>query len=102
MICLSKNLSFTFLIFVAIRLVPYSILAHSFFNPHLSSLVPSKIVQVEVAKHGFKFITDENPKKCKMKYTKSRFWDVGIEFRDVGCVRIPFAINSNTFSAHSN
>ena len=102
MICLSKMLNFTFLNFLVIRLVPYSNLSHSLFNPHLSSLVPLKIVQVEVAKHGFKFKTDEKPKKCKMKYTKSRFWDVGIEFRDVGCVRIPFAINSNPFSAHSD
>ena len=102
MICWSKTLNFTFLNFLAIRLVPYSILSHSLFNPHLSSLVPLKIVQVEVAKHGFKFKTDEEPKKYKIKYTKSRFWDVGIEFRDVGCVRIPFAINSNPFSVHFN
>ena len=102
MICWSKNLNFTFLNFLAIRLVPYSILSHSLFNPHLSSLVPLKIVQVEVAKHGFKFKTDEKPNKYNMKYTKSRFWDVGIEFRDVGCVRIPFAINSNLFSSHSD
>ena len=62
MICLSKILNFTFLNFLAIRLVPYSNLSHSLFNPHLSSLVPSKIVQVELEKHGFKFKTDENPK----------------------------------------
>ena len=29
-------------------------------------------------------------------------WDVGMEFGDVGCVRISFAINSNPFSAHSH
>ena len=34
-------------------------------------------------------------------FPKSRFWDVGMEFRDVGCVRIPFAINSKPFSTHS-
>ena len=102
MICLSKSINFTFLNFLAIRLVPYSILSHSLFNPHLSSLVPSKIVQVEVAKHGFKFKTDEKHTNYKMKYTKSRFWDVGIEIRDVGCVRIPYAINSNPFSANSD
>ena len=62
MICLSKMLNFTFLNFLAIRLVPYSNLSHSLFNPHLSSLVLSKIVQVEVVKHGFKFKTDEKPK----------------------------------------
>ena len=27
-------------------------------------------------------------------------WDVGMEFGDVGCVRISFAINSNPFSHH--
>ena len=52
-ICLSKILNFTFLNFLAIRLVPYSNLSHSLFNPHLSSLVPLKIVQVEVQKHCF-------------------------------------------------
>ena len=80
MICLSKSLNFTFFNFLAIRLVPYSILSHSLFNPHLSSLVPLKIVQVELEKHGFKFKTEEKPKKYKMKYTQSRFWDVGVEF----------------------
>ena len=35
-------------------------------------------------------------------FPKSRFWDVGMEFRDVGCVRISFAMNSNLFSTHSN
>ena len=29
-------------------------------------------------------------------------WDVGVEFGDVGCVRISFAINSNPFSANSH
>ena len=29
-------------------------------------------------------------------------WDVWMEFGDVGCVRISFAINSNPFSAHSH
>ena len=29
-------------------------------------------------------------------------WDVGMEFGDVGCVRISFAINSNPFPAHSH
>ena len=29
-------------------------------------------------------------------------WDVGMEFGDVGCVRISFAINSNPFPAHSD
>ena len=94
--------NFIFLNFLFIRLVRYSNLTHSLFNPHLSSLVPLKIVQVEVAKNGFKLKNNEKPKKYKMKYTKSRFWDVGIEFRDVGCVRIPFAINSNTVPAHSD
>ncbi len=28
--------------------------------------------------------------------------DVGMEFGDVGCVRISFAINSNPFTAHSD
>ena len=102
MICWSRSLNFTFLHFLAIRLVPYSILSHSLFNPHLSSLVLSKIVQIEVAKHDLKFKTYEEPKNYKMKYTKSRFWEVGIEFRDVGCVRIPFAINSNIFSSNSD
>ena len=99
---LVKHVYLHFLNFLVIRLVPYSNLSHSLFNPHLSSLVPLNIVQVEVAKHGFKFKTDEKPKKYNMKYTKSRFWDVGIEFRDVGCVRTPFAINSNPFPAHSD
>ena len=36
-------------------MAPYSNLSHSLFNPHLSSLVPSRIVQVESEKHGFKF-----------------------------------------------
>ena len=53
MICWSKKLNFTFLNFLAIRLVPYWNLSHSLFNPHLSSLVPSKIVQVELEEHGF-------------------------------------------------
>ena len=65
MICLSKILNFTFLNFLAIRLVPYSILSHSFFNPHLSSLVPSKIVQVELEEHGVKFKIYEQLKKMK-------------------------------------
>ena len=43
-----------------------------------------------------------NLKRTKTKYTKSRLWDVGMEFRDVGCIRIPFAINSSLFSAHSD
>ena len=38
----------------------------------------------------------------KNKVPKSRFWDVGMEFRDEGCVRIPFAMNSKPFSTHSN
>ena len=63
MICLSESLNFTFFNFLAIRLVPYSILSHSLFNPHLSSLVPLKIVQVELEKHGFSFKTHETPKK---------------------------------------
>ena len=29
-------------------------------------------------------------------------WDVGMEFGDVACVRIAFAINSNPLSAHSD
>ena len=41
----------------------------------------------------------KNEKRIDMK---SRFSDAGMEFRDVGCVRIPSAINSNTFSAHSD
>ena len=41
-------------------------------------------------------------KNDKRINTKSRFGDVGMEFRDVGCVRIPFANNSNPFSAHSD
>ena len=102
MICWSKNINFTFLIFLAIRLVPYSNLSHSLFNPHLSSLLPSKIVQVELKKHGFKFTTNENPKTWKTNMYEIEVWDVGMEFRDVGCVRIPFAINSNPFSAHSD
>ena len=32
---------------------------------------------------------------------KYSFWDVGMELRDVGCVRISFAINSKAVSAHS-
>ena len=35
-------------------------------------------------------------------FFKSGRWDVGMEFGDVGCVRISFAINSNPFSAHSD
>ena len=61
MICWSKNLDFTFLNFLAIRLVPYSILSLSLFNPHLSSLVPLKIVQVELEKLSFKYQTHEKP-----------------------------------------
>ena len=87
---------------ISCRLVPYSNLSHSLFNPHLSSLVPSKIVQVELKKHCFKFKIYAKLKPWKNTCTKSRFWDVGMEFRDVGCVRIPYAINSNPFSANSD
>ena len=66
-ICWSKMFNSTFLNFPAIRLVPYSNLSHSLFNPHLSSLVPLKIVQVELEKHGFRFKTHEQPKKYKNK-----------------------------------
>ena len=38
----------------------------------------------------------------KNSCTKSRCWGVGIEFWDVGCVRITFAINSNPCSGHSD
>ena len=77
--------------------------SHSLFNPHLSGLVPSKIVQVELEKHGVEFKIDEKLKKhLKNICAKSRFWDVGMEFRNVGCVRIPYAINSNTCSANSD
>ena len=58
-ICWSKMFNSTFLNFLAIRLIPYSNLSHSLFNPRLSSLVPSKIVQVESEKHGFRFKTNE-------------------------------------------
>ena len=34
-------------------------------------------------------------------YPESRLWDAGMEFGDVGCVRISFAINSNPFPTHS-
>ena len=37
-----------------------------------------------------------------MKRQQSLTWDVGMGFRDVGCVRIPFAINSNPCSVHSD
>ena len=43
-----------------------------------------------------------NLKNAKTTCTKSGFWDVGMEFRDVGCVRIPYAINSNPFSSNSD
>ena len=52
--------------------------------------------------YGFKFKTDENPKTWKTNMYEIEVWDVGMGFRDVGCVRIPFAINSNPFSAHSD
>ena len=65
MICSSKMCNSTFLNFRAIRLVPYSNLSHSLFNPHLSSLVPLKIVQVELEKHGFRFKTYEKPENYK-------------------------------------
>ena len=45
---------------------------------------------------------EKNLKQIKKTYTKWRFRDVGMEFQDVGCVGIPFAINSNQFSAHSH
>ena len=38
---------------------------HSLFNPHLSSLVPLKIVQVELEKHIFWFKTHGKPKNYK-------------------------------------
>ena len=37
---------------------------------------------------------------CFLKNPACR--DVGMEFGDVGCVRISFAINSNPFPAHSD
>ena len=77
---LVKKCLTSFLNFLVIRFVPYSNLSHSLFNPRLSSLVPSKIVQVEVVKHGFKFKTDDKPIKYKIKFMKSGFWDVGVEF----------------------
>ena len=52
-ICWSKMFNSTFWNFLAIRLVPYSNLSHSLFNPHLSSLVPLKILLVECKKHCF-------------------------------------------------
>ena len=41
---------------------------------------------------------------CKTKCSEIKFWDVGMKFRDVGCVRISSAISSmsfSTFSTHS-
>ena len=59
--------------------------------------------QVEFEKHGFgfqnKWTTNTNTKN---DIPKSRFWDVGIEFGDVGCVRISFAINLKPFPVHSD
>ena len=77
MICLSKSLNFTFLFFFAIRLVPYSNLSHSLFNPHLSSLDPLKIVQVELEKHGFSFKTHETPKKHKKNMSEIKVLGCG-------------------------
>ena len=72
------------------------------FNPGLYSLLPLNIFQVELEKHDFGFKTDRKTHKYKTQVPKSRFWDVGMEFRDVGCVRIHFVINSRPFSTHSD
>ena len=39
----------------------------------------------------------KNVYKSKNYVTKSRFWDVGMQIGDVGCVRISFAINPSHF-----
>ena len=58
---------------------------------------------------SWKFGSGRKPFLCQCKkltqrrlFPQSRFWDAGMEFRDVGCVRISFAINSNVFSNHSD
>ena len=44
--------------------------------------------------------TSEMHTNPKTNCPKARFWDVGPECWDVGCVRISFAINSNPFPAN--
>ena len=76
--------------------------ALTFQSASIYSLLPLNNFQVELEKHGFGLQNAGNTQKMQQTKSvpKSRFGDVGMEFRDVGCVRISFATNSNPFSAN--
>ena len=62
----------------------------------------SQVKKIKIDKNVLGSKTREKHDIQKQNVPKSSFWDVGMDFRDVGCVRIPLAINSNPFSTHSD
>ena len=69
----SKMINSIFVNFLVIRLVTYCNLSHSLFNPNICSLVPSRILQVEQERNGFKFRMYEKLKKIENACARARF-----------------------------